>query len=139
MAHSAKLRASHSSLTPSFRIDFQRQEARLRWTLSGFWTVEVAHAFKAVLAAEMIKVRRTHRRFTSLSDTRGFPVQSAEVMQLLATMSRSSANNGSRKLAILVSTALNDLQANHSLASDRIRVFREEAKALDWLAQRSRG
>jgi hypothetical protein len=118
-----------------FEIEFLREPAILRWKLTGFWTVETAHRFAAALTLEMAKVRRSHSRFSSFSDTRGFPVQTAEVMKILTDLSRGPGNAGSRKLAILVSTALNSLQAEHTLASDRIHVFRDEGKAFAWLAQ----
>lgn len=118
-----------------FTIEFLPHQAILRWKLTGFWTVDVALRFKAALAAEMARARQTHRRFNSISDARDFPIQSAEVMKILAMMSRSSTNEGSRRLAILVSTALNGLQAQQSLANDTIRVFRDEAAALGWLAE----
>lgn len=83
----------------------------------------------------MARARQTNRRFNSFADARDFPIQSAEVMKILSMMSRGPANDGSRRLAILVSTSLNGLQAQHSLADDRIRIFRDEAAALVWLAE----
>ncbi len=118
-----------------YEIDFLRKEKVLRWRLRGFWTEETALAFRDALVKKMAEVRSTCPRFGSLSDTRDFPVQSGAVMKILASDLHSSTSEGSRKMAIVVSTTLNQLQAERSFNSDAIRVFRDEQAALAWLTE----
>ena len=118
-----------------FEFEFLADQKVLKWRLTGFWTEAVALEFKAALAREMDRARAVCPRFASLSDTSAFPVQSEPVMRILASMSRDSLAEGSRKLAILVATALNELQAQRSFSSDRIRIFRAETEAMAWLTE----
>jgi hypothetical protein len=52
-------------------------------------------------------------------------------MKILAA--QSAANEGVRKLAILVSSTLNTMQAHRSFQSNRIRIFKDMDDALAWL------
>jgi len=58
-------------------------------------------------------------------------VQTEAVMKILAM--QSSAYEGVRKLAIVVSSALNTMQAERSFQSDRMKVFTRMEDAVAWL------
>ena len=114
-----------------FEFEYLADRRVLVATTRSFWREETAREYMDALAREMAKVRRTSPRFAMLGDAREFPVQTEAVMQILAT--QSSANEGVRKLAIVVSSTLNTMQAQRSFQSDRIRVFKDMNDALTWL------
>lgn len=119
-----------------FEFQYLADRRILVATTRGFWTEETARDYMAALAREMAAVRRASPRFGMLSDARDFPVQTEAVMKILAA--QSSANDGVRKLAILVSSTLNTMQAQRSFQSDRIKVFKDKDEALAWLATDNR-
>lgn len=114
-----------------FQFEYIAQRRVLVATTRGFWLEGAAREYMDALSREMTKIRRTCSRFAMLSDAREFPVQTEAVMNILAT--QSSANNGVRKLAIVVTSTLNTLQAQRSFKSDRIRVFQDINDAFAWL------
>jgi hypothetical protein len=116
---------------PKYQFEYLAGKRILLATTRGFWTEDTARAYMDALSREMAKVRRTCSRFSLLSDAREFPVQSEGVMKILAA--QSAANEGVRKLAILVSSTLNSMQAQRSFQSDRIEVFKDMDDAVAWL------
>lgn len=97
-----------------FEFDYLADRRVLIATTSGFWTEKTAREYMNALADEMSKIRRSTRRFAMLSDAREFPVQSEGVMKILSA--QSSANEGVRKLAVVLSSTLNTMQAQRSFS-----------------------
>jgi hypothetical protein len=114
-----------------FEFEYVADKCILVTTTRGFWTEETAREYMDALGREMAKVRRISPRFALLSDAREFPVQTEAVMKILAA--QNAAHEGVRRLAIVVSSTLNTMQAHRSFQSDRIRVFKEMEDAVAWL------
>lgn len=112
-----------------FSIAFDRENRLLRLTISGFWDDDTTAAFVRDLMAASVKAQR-QGPFRVLSDAREFAVQSPEVVQRF----RRLAEGGSaERTAILVDSALARLQAQRSMANDRVRIFGAVEDALAWL------
>jgi hypothetical protein len=129
-----RLRPGSEAALAKFEIKYLADKRILTWRLRGFWTEETALEFQQAVDGEMAKVRRTCARFACLSDTRDFPVQTEKVMDILAR--QSATHEGARKMAIVVSSALNTLQAQRSFSSDRVKVFQNLGEATHWLADK---
>ena len=114
-----------------FDIQYLAEKQILMSTLKGFWSDDTAHQYRQALECEMAKIRRTRRPIACLSDARDFPVQTEAVMKILAA--RSTPGEGARKLAIVVSRALNTMQAQRSFPTDRVKVFKDMEDATAWL------
>jgi hypothetical protein len=114
-----------------FDFEYLGDKRILIATTRGFWTEETAHEYMAALTREMANVRRRSSRFALLSDARDFPVQSEAVMKILSA--QNAAYEGVRKMAIVVSSTLNTMQAHRSFQSERIGVFKDMDEAFAWL------
>lgn len=115
-----------------YQIRFDARTRTLRITLSGLWTVEVLRGFGAEMMAR--RQQAGDGDFDVLSDSRAFPVQTNDVAQAF-TATMNAPIPGLRRIAVVVGSMLNKLQAGRVFTAPHIRVFTDMAAAEAWLAE----
>ena len=116
-----------------YRIDYDEGRNLLKLTLSGFWQPETFAAFVQDMRKTTERITRQRGGYDLLSDSTQFPVQSAEVSQGFAKMFQAGVHANSGRMAIVVKSMLNKMQAEHVFAGTGIRIFLDAADALAWL------
>ena len=97
----------------------------------GFWSVEAIQQSGDAILGVMQRCRREFGNIAMLVVTDAPLVQTAEVLE--ATKRRMQAWGPNDRMAIVMSSALVNLQANRFLASDKCRIFASENEAVAWL------
>jgi hypothetical protein len=115
-----------------FTVAFDSVRMRLSWTMRGFWDVTDVAAFGTALREALKPIGPPPLHFDSLSDAREFPVQSREVANALSAIERAGAAMRIGRVAIVVGSMMNKLQAQRSLGPN-VRTFMAIADAEDWL------
>ena len=96
---------------PPFEIAFDRQARLLRWTMRGFWSLADVAAFAGGLRVVVKPLGLPPHRFDGLCDSRDFPVQSPAVSSALGAIDRIAATLRRGRVAIVVGSMMNKLQA----------------------------
>ena len=118
-----------------FAVDFDAGARRLTLRLSGFWCDETMTAFENALKRSLAEAERTTPTFDTLSDASAFPVQSPAISLRFGTLMASLASNRHGKVAIIVASTLNKMQAERAIASPATRIFLDRATAIRWFAE----
>jgi len=118
----------------SIHIDGKRRYVELQ--LKGHWDMDVATRFQAMLRTMLAPARaqggcKVGEQVT-LFDTADFPVQSQDVLALLAGMA-ADRSIGSRRIAMVLNSPLAQRQARR-VAPD-YAIFTDRDEALAWLAE----
>ena len=116
-----------------YRIDYDEGRNLLKLTLSGFWQPETFAAFAQDMRLTAERIKGQRGGYDMLSDSTRFPVQSAEVSQGFARMLQAGAKANTGRMAVVVKSMLNKMQAEHVFAGTGIRIFLSSADALAWL------
>lgn len=118
---------------PPFDVRFSHTRRRLEWTMRGFWTMADVGTFATALRDAVESLGPPPQRFDGLCDSRDFPVQSPEVSGALGMIDAAGAAMRQGRVAIVVGSTINKLQADRTLISPDVRIFLDMAAALHWL------
>ena len=116
-----------------YRIHYDAGERLLHLTLEGFWTPATLAAFAAELLVRTTAIRRSGLPYGLLSDSTRFPIQSPLVAAGFERITARGVEQHMGPAAIVVAGALNRMQAERTLKSERVRVFLDMAEARAWL------
>ncbi len=116
-----------------FEVRYDPAQCRLHWTIREFWSLADVAAFATALRAEVERLGPPPRRFDGLCDSRDFPVQSAEVSAALGQIEQASRHLQHGRVAVVVGSMTNKLQAQRTLAGDHVRIFLDADEAVAWL------
>jgi hypothetical protein len=122
-----------TAAAPPFEVAFDRKMRLLRWTMRGFWTMADVAAFAAAMRAATEPLGPPPQDYDGLCDSRDFPVQNREVSDALGHIDRIGSTMRRGRLAIVVGSTMNKLQAQRTLLSDGVRVFLSMDEAQAWL------
>jgi hypothetical protein len=118
-----------------FRFDFDFDRGLLTIAMSGFWDFTTLEQFAVALPAALRALTAARRHTALLVDMRDFPVQARELVaqqeRILFDVSPLFPERG----ALVVSSALFQLQAERVAGNFGHRVFRSMGPALDWLLE----
>jgi hypothetical protein len=117
-----------------FEVRFDAKARRLHWTMRGFWTMADVAAFATALRATVEPLGPPPHRYDGLCDSRDFPVQARDVSDALGMIEQVGRAMHEGRIAIVVGSVTNKLQAQRTLTGDRIRVFLDIDEARTWLA-----
>lgn len=116
-----------------FRIDLDPVRNELHVSVRGFWTREDVPALARALHARLREARRVGDRIDVIVESFDFPVQANDVADLLADVMRGGMPLTSGRVAVVVGSQLNRLQAERTLVHPRVKVFMTIAAARRWL------
>ncbi|HEU0044029.1 hypothetical protein [Sphingomonas sp.] len=120
---------------PAFEVRYDAVARRLRWTMRGFWTMREVAGLGAAMQDALAPLGPPPHRFDGLCDSRDFPVQSAEVSNALGLIDKAGSAMRQGRVAIVVGSMINKLQAERTLTSPDVRVFLTMEDAEAWLNQ----
>ena len=121
------------SAVDKFDVRFDPAARRLHWTLRGFWTVADVAALGAAMQAAIEPLGPPPQRYDGLCDASGFPVQRREVSDALREIEQLASQSREGRVAIVVGSMTNKLQAQRTLTDDDVSIFRDRAEAIAWL------
>ena len=116
-----------------FEIGFDPVAKRLLLRLWGFWSEVTVEAFERELQAQIAKVSTVSAGFDTLSDASAFPVQSPAVATRFGALMQALGTARHGRIAVVVASTLNKMQAERSLGSERVKVFLDRSSACAWL------
>jgi hypothetical protein len=116
-----------------FEIEFDEKRLLLIATLEGYWSIEIFDRYKAELLSTMRNIRKRHPFFSMLSRSAALPVQPPEISAGFTAMIGDLDNHCPGRIAIMVGSVLNKIQASRILRHPRIGIFFDEDEALHWL------
>lgn len=122
-----------------FRIDHDLSANRVRISVKGFWRREDVPALASTLHETLREVRKSRDDFNVLVESFDFPVQANDVADLLTDVMRGGINLTSGRVAVVVGSQLNKLQAERTLAHPRVKVFLSMEQAELWLGGEPHG
>ncbi|MEH3046560.1 hypothetical protein [Sphingomonas adhaesiva] len=120
-----------------FEIVFDPAQRVLHLKLTGFWTMETMARFAKELHTTSTMISERYGTFATLSDSRDFPIQSAEVSERFERIRARGLEAKSGPTAIVVASQLSKFQAERLLKTKHNRVFLDRAEAEAWLAEQS--
>lgn len=122
---------------PPFEVSLDPHARLLRWTMGGFWSLSDVAAFGGAMRAAVKPLGPPPQRFDGLCDSRDFPVQSIAVSTALGAIDRIGAAMRRGRVAIVVGSVMNKLQAERSLKGGALRVFLSIEEAEAWLQDKT--
>ncbi len=118
-----------------YSIEFDEKSRLLLQRTSGFWDLDEVARYERELTAVLTRLKSDGRPFTTLYDNRHEHTQSAEVMQAFAKMAGAEIMQPMGRVAIMVTSVINKLQAERISPNPMVKVFHDEAEARQWLAE----
>lgn len=118
-----------------FKIEFDAQTSILRIHVAGFWKPEDVPAFAKAVGARAQQARAVSQSFDVIVESLDFPVQANDVADMLTDIRTSGTALTSGRVAVVVGSWLNKLQAERTLAHPRLRVFMTLDEAENWLRE----
>jgi hypothetical protein len=116
-----------------YRLDYDPDRRLVTATLEGFWTPDTVAAYSRELFALLERVDAPGQFTRLLARGAAMSVQSPETSAAFGAFTFELVDRCVGPIAITVGSTLNKIQASRVLAHARIRVFVDEAKAMDWL------
>lgn len=120
-----------------YTISFDAPSRTLRLKLEGLWSAATLAGFAAELLVKATAARLRYGDFALLSDASEFPVQTPGIAEGFAGILARGAKVHNGRVAIVVASVLNKIQAERTLKSPRVRVFLSPDEARQWLASDS--
>jgi hypothetical protein len=119
-----------------YELNFNEELGLLEATLSGFWTLETVIAFQKDMAGMVMKYSRRFPKFGMLSDARELSVMSADASKAFSEGSHDFARLHHGRVAIVLETSLNKMQARRATADQEPSFFADIGDARQWLLNR---
>ena len=116
-----------------YEVRFDGTRRRLHWTMRGFWTLREVGGLAEAMRSALAPLGPRPHRYDGLCDSRDFPVQTAEVSHALGRIDQAGATMRQGRMAIVVGSTLNKLQAQRTLTSPDVRIFETLDSAQAWL------
>ena len=116
-----------------YRVDYDRQRNTLTIHVSGFLTPADVPAFAATVARQARTAAAIRPDFDVVVESLDFPVQANDVADLLTQVMRDGIDLTTGRVAVVVGSQLNKLQAERTLVHPRLKVFRAMDQARRWL------
>ena len=117
----------------NYTIGFDPATRRLSLRLVGFRSDATMDAFASELRTTIERIATTSARFDTLSDAGAFPIQSSGVAAKFGQLMHGLGAARHDRIAVLVASTLNKLQAERALGGDSVRVFLKHDDARAWL------
>jgi hypothetical protein len=111
----------------------------VRISVKGFWRLEDVPAVASTLHETLRRARQSNDDFNVVVESFDFPVQANDVADMLTNVMRGGINLTSGRVAVVVGSQLNKLQAERTLAHPRVKVFLSMEEGERWLGQEPRG
>ena len=115
----------------SFFYDEQRVLLTLKQR--SYWSMETFVRYEQDYLAQHDRIRTRHRNYRVFADCVDYPVQSIEVGEAFAALFSKLMSENKGRYAIIVSSALNRIQAQRLIPQPNVKVFTEGKAAMDWL------
>lgn len=118
-----------------YKLDYDRDAGIVRMVVEGFWDVPMVEALEAALLPLLKLARAEKGQALILSDSRNFPVQSAEVA---AAFDRMETRIGALRdrMAMIVGSALSKMQGKRAVMGSTTAFFSDPEEAERWLRDR---
>ncbi|MDB5676318.1 MAG: hypothetical protein JWM65_3300 [Sphingomonas bacterium] len=116
-----------------FHVNYDRSANCLSIAVKGFWKPEDGASFAREVGAKGREAKALRGDFDACIETLDFPVQATEVTDLLAHIMQGAMSVTTGRVAVVVGSQLNRLQAERTLVHPRVRIFLTLAKARAWL------
>lgn len=118
-----------------FRFDLDLDRGLMTLVMCGFWDFTTLEQFAVALPAALRALKATRRRTAMLVDMREFPVQAHDLVERQERILFEVSPLFPDRSALIVSSALFQLQAERVAGKFGHRVFGAMAPALDWLRE----
>jgi len=115
-----------------YKIRFDEASGILICSNSGFWTTETAACFFDDLNTAILEALKRSGQARLLIDNSDFPVQSQEVIELMAERTERMEALRART-AIVMTRALAKIQAKRITNNPNVAIFEEPGAAKAWL------
>jgi hypothetical protein len=115
------------------KLSYDPELALLEYDLTGYWSIEEFRRFEAELRAFHVQIRGDRTSYRVLANARDFAVQSAEVRTAFEALFEALSRENAGPFAVVVSSALNSIQAKRALPLARVRTFNDDGEARHWL------
>lgn len=109
------------------------QDGVLTAITRGFWTVEIARAYREALLGHLHELRAKHGLALLLVDGRESAVQPTEVVEFLSNFEAEFLLGEHDRSAYIVPSSLAKLQAKRVIKGERAQCFLSEHAAKTWL------
>ncbi|MBT2189259.1 STAS/SEC14 domain-containing protein [Sphingobium nicotianae] len=119
-----------------FKVTYDAMNKLLELKLEGYWSMDDFRDYEAEMTAKHVQIIKQTRYYRVLSDARDFAVQSKEVGQAFESLFDPRRGEDFGRFAILVSSALNAIQAKHVSPHANVAVFTNEKEARTWLLEK---
>ncbi len=121
-----------------YRFDYDARDRFLKLKLSGLWDESVLVAFVREAAELRNRVERSGHRSDEgriLIDLTDYPVQPKAITDQIAALIPTFGDRAGRVAVVRSSSALQHLQVQRLLASEKVRMFASFDEALEWLSE----
>jgi hypothetical protein len=128
----------HLVTSERYKFDYNAGERFLRIKMIGVWDESVLAAFGREMAAIRNRVEQAgHRddRGRILIDLSDYPVQPRNITDQIAALLPTFGDRAGRVAVVLSSSALQNLQMQRLLASDKVRMFTSFDGVQEWLSE----
>lgn len=114
---------------------FSYDEQRVLLTLKqrGYWSLETFGRYEREYLAQHDHIRTRHRNYRVFADCADYPVQSTEVGEAFTALFAKLMSENKGHNAIIVSSALNRIQAQRLIPQPNVKIFTDGKAAMDWL------
>ena len=117
-----------------FHVEYDRGTNCVNIKVEGFWKPEDVAGLAREVNVQAKAARAIRPDFDTCVESPKFPVQAADVADLLAHVMRAGMTMTTGRTAVVVRGPLNKLQAERTLVHPRVRVFLTVDEARAWLA-----
>jgi hypothetical protein len=116
-----------------FKLSYDPELALLEYGLTGYWSMDDFRRFEAEIRACHAQIRTERTSYRVLSNASDFAVQSAEVRTAFEALFETLSRENDGPFAVVVSSALNSIQAKRVLPQAKVRTFSDDVEARHWL------
>ena len=116
-----------------YKIDYDAATGEVHSFNRGFWMLDEAVTYREQLTAAVKQCRQEHGRLHLLIESSEAAVHSTSVTPMLTEFSAELHAHPRDRIAIVVLTALKQMQVKRSFTAESFEIFRSKQEAVAWL------